>query len=39
MNILTSTDLEKQAFHISVYYIYRYYILNTYMDKCVVSAT
>ena len=32
INILVSTDLEKQGFDISVYYIHRYYILDTYID-------
>ena len=39
MNILISTDLKKQDFHKRLYYICRYYILDTYIDTCVVSAT
>ena len=39
MIILISTDLDKQGFHISIYDIYRYYILDTYIDARVVSAT
>ena len=39
MNILISSDLEKVGFHLAIYYIYRYCILDTYIDTCVVSVT